>query len=259
MQRTLGQSSQADRRPSRIVVAEPTLALNPHEWCRATSGLLRGKLCEQLTSRPARNVAAGHFIYLDGAPARSIFFLKHGLVRTSRNSPDGDELVLQLHRPGEIFGETCFCTGRRHEHAEAVEPSEIVEILTEDLLAQLQRNPDAVRDLVGALCDRLGELSVRIQSLSFETAAERLARTLLILADTIGSVGPDGTHVVPYVRQDELARMVAARREVVSGLLNRLREDGLIDYSRKGGISVRRQALQSYLATRGNAPAKLAR
>jgi len=38
-----------------------------------------------------------------------------------------------------------------------------------------------------------------------------------------------------------------ARREVVSGLLNRLRERGLIRYSRKGPISVQRDALRSYL------------
>jgi CRP/FNR family transcriptional regulator len=228
-----------------------SLRHDPHDWCRAVSGMLRGNLCEQLARRPARHVVPGQFLYFAGEPAHSVFYLKSGLVRTGRTSPAGEEVILQLHRPGEIFGETCFCTGRRHEHAVALEPSETVEILTEDLLGQLQRNPEAMRDFVGTLCDRLGELSVRIQSLSFETTAERLARTLLVLADTLGANGPDGTHTVPYVRQDELARMVAARREVVSGILNRLREAGLIDYSRKGRISVHRQALETYLASLG--------
>jgi len=44
-----------------------------------------------------------------------------------------------------------------------------------------------------------------------------------------------------------LAQMVAARREVVSGLLNRLRERGLIHYSRKGAISVHRGALREFV------------
>jgi len=116
-----------------------------------------------------------------------------------------------------------------------------------DLLAQLQRNPGATRDLVTALCERLSDLSSRLQSLSFEPTIVRLVRTLLILADTLGEPAAEGTHIVHYVRQEQLAQMIAARREVVSGLLNRLRASGLIDYSRKGHICVHRDPLKAYL------------
>lgn len=85
---------------------------------------------------------------------------------------------------------------------------------------------------------------------------ERLARTLVILADTLGEDTPEGTHIVHYVRQEELAQMLAARREVVSGLLNRLRERGLISYSRKGEITVHRAPLQAYLDSLGKASGK---
>ena len=164
-------------------------------------------------------------------------------------------MILQLHRAGDILGESCFCTGERHEDALALEPSEVTEILIEDLLAQLQRNPDATRDLVMALCERLGDLSSRLQSLSFEPTIVRLVRTLLILADTLGETVAEGTHIVHYVRQEQLAQMIAARREVVSGLLNRLRASGLIDYSRKGHISVRRDPLKAYLDSLTSRPA----
>jgi CRP/FNR family transcriptional regulator, cyclic AMP receptor protein len=219
-----------------------------HQRCSVVSGLLRGRLCDQLLPRPARHVAAGQYLYLAGEAAKSIFFLRSGLVKTSRTSPAGDDMILQLHRAGDIIGESCFCTGERHEDALALEPSEVVEILIDDLLAQLQRNPEATRELVTALCERLGDLSSRLQSLSFEPTMVRLVRTLLMLADTLGEPATEGTHIVHYVRQEQLAQMIAARREVVSGLLNRLRASGLIDYSRKGHISVRRDPLKGYLA-----------
>jgi hypothetical protein len=41
--------------------------------------------------------------------------------------------------------------------------------------------------------------------------------------------------------------MIATRREVVSSLLNRPREMGLISYSRKGRLKVNTKALQTYL------------
>jgi CRP/FNR family transcriptional regulator, cyclic AMP receptor protein len=218
-----------------------------HERCSVVSGLLRGKLCDQLIPRPARHIAAGQYLYFAGQAARSVFLLTSGLVKTSRTSLAGDDMILQLHRAGDIFGESCFCTGERHEDALAMEPSEVMEIPIEDLLAQLQKNPDATRDLVVALCERLGDLSSRLQSLAFEPAIVRLVRTLLILADTLGEPAAEGTHIVHYVRQEQLAQMIAARREVVSGLLNRLRATGLIDYSRKGHIRVHRDPLKDYL------------
>lgn len=50
-----------------------------------------------------------------------------------------------------------------------------------------------------------------------------------------------------YIRQEDVARMTGARREVVSSLLNRLREKRVIGYSRKGSLRVDRAALESYV------------
>jgi len=256
MLRTLNNPAPPGSRPRELSSAgNAESRLAQHDRCRVVSGLLRGKLCDQLVSRPARHIAAGQYLYFAGEAAGSIFFLEKGLMKTSRTSSAGDDLILQLHRAGDILGESCFCTGKRHEDALALESSEIVEIRIEDLLIQLQRNPEATLDLVTALCERLGDLSNRLQSLSFEPAIVRLLRTLLILADTLGEAAPGGTQIVPYVRQEELAQMIAARREVVSGLLNRLRADGLIDYPRKGHISVHRNALKAYLDSLTGRPA----
>lgn len=220
-----------------------------HARCAALSGLLRGKLCEQLARRPSRRAAPGQFLYLIGEPAKSLYYVKSGLLKTSRVSPTGDEMILQLHRPGELLGELCFCTRTRREQAVTLEASEIVEILRDDLLAQVRRTPEIAEDLLVALSERLGEIHGRLESLAFEPAAERLARTLLMLADTLGEVTPTGVHIAHYVKQEELAQMISARREVVSGLLNRFRASGLISYSRKGQISVQRAALERYVSS----------
>ena len=224
-----------------------TPAPGQHAQCLALSGLFRGKLCEQLTGRPARRAASGEFLYFAGEPARSLYFLRRGLVKTSRVAPDGRELILQLHQSGAIFGELCFCTGERREQAATLAASEVVEIPRDDLLAQLARNPEAMLDLIAVTCERLADAQSRLESVSFESAMERLVRTLLQMADALGEAAPDGTHIAHYITQEALAQLIAARREVVSGLLNRLRDRGLIDYPRKGRIRVHRQALETYL------------
>jgi CRP/FNR family cyclic AMP-dependent transcriptional regulator len=82
---------------------------------------------------------------------------------------------------------------------------------------------------------------------------ERLIRALLKLAADFGETSAAGTHIGHYIKQDELAKIVGARREVVSGLLNRLRNSGHISYSPRGFIAVNRAALQAYVDARASA------
>ena len=63
---------------------------------------------------------------------------------------------------------------------------------------------------------------------------ERLVRTLGRLADEFGEPDGEWIRLTHYFRQDDLAQMIGARREVVSTLLNQLREQGLITYATQG-------------------------
>ena len=75
----------------------------------------------------------------------------------------------------------------------------------------------------------------------------RLTRTLLGLAEDLGETTPLGTQITHHITQEELARLIGARREVVSSLLNQLRMAGLISYTRRGLIIVNRQAVRELL------------
>ena len=64
----------------------------------------------------------------------------------------------------------------------------------------------------------------------------------------MGEPAGKGIAIPHYIKQEELAHLVGARREVVSGLLgNRLREKGLISYPRKGRVEMDPARLETYL------------
>ena len=73
---------------------------------------------------------------------------------------------------------------------------------------------------------------------------ERLIRTLGRLAGEFGVPEGEWIRLTHYFRQDDLAQMIGARREVVSTLLNQLRDEGLITYARKDGLLLRRTGLE---------------
>jgi CRP-like cAMP-binding protein len=218
-----------------------------HTQCLALSSLFRGQLCDQLTERAGRNFAPGEFIYLSGDRAESICFLRRGLVKSCVVSESGEELILSVYKTGTIFGEFCLCDGERREQVVAMEESEVVEIGFDDLLAHLQQNRQALNDFLVSVCQRLSGAYDQLRAFSFDSTQERLARTLLKLTGELGRPTPEGMEIAHYIKQEELAQMIAASREVVSSSLNRLRELGLISYSRKGRLTVNIQALQTYL------------
>jgi CRP/FNR family transcriptional regulator, cyclic AMP receptor protein len=230
------------------VTARPAAALLPdHTGCQALSGRIRGRLCQQLAGGPGRRLEIGERLYSMGQPATSLYLVRRGLLKTSIISSGGQERTLRLYPTGEILGELCLCTGERREEAVALEPSEVVEIPADVLLRRLREDPEAAMDLAAALCEHLAQAQEGLRNLSFASVTERVARALLELADRLGSSEAGITRIEYYITQEELARMVGARREVVSGLLNRFRDEGLISYTRRGLIRIDRNALQRYV------------
>ncbi|MGH7627973.1 MAG: Crp/Fnr family transcriptional regulator [Gemmatimonadales bacterium] len=224
-----------------------------HSQCVVLSNRFRGRLCEDLARRPARHLAAGEFVYLMGDVARSVYLVQRGLVKTAVISPGGQELTLRIHQPGDVFGELCLCSGERREQAVALEASEVVTITLEMLVARLRQDPLAALDLASVTCEHLAEAYDRLRSLSADPTMHRLARTLMDLAAGVGESAPDGTLVLHYITQQELAHLIGARREVVSSLLNRLRGRGFIRYSRRSPITVDPDALRAFLESFGHA------
>ncbi len=227
----------------RAQVSEPWLAEEPwdasdHGRCVALSSLFRGGLCEQLASGPARHIAAGQALYHMGGEARSVFLIRRGLVKTSVLSSRGHELTLRLFVAGDIMGEVCLCAGERREQAVALEASDVVEIPIERLVAKLLQNPREALDFSLMLCERIADAEERLRSLATDPVLERLVRTLVTLTVDLGEPIAEGTQISHHFSQAELARIVGARREVISGLMNRLREQGLIRYTRGGLIVV---------------------
>ena len=218
-----------------------------HSQCVAVSELLRGKLCDELARRRARQVQPGELLYHMGEPARSVYLIRRGLIKTAMVSPGGQELTLRIHKAGDILGELCLCVDERREQAVALEESEVVEIPLELLLARLRRDPQAALDFATAATGHLLQTYQRLQSLSVEPAMGRLTRTLLDLASQVGETTVQGTQIAHRITQEELARLIGARREVVSSLLNQLRKAGFISYSRRGFIVIDREALGGLL------------
>ena len=74
-----------------------------------------------------RECGAGQVIYGPEYPSTSIYLLVAGKVRLSQFAADGTEVLLDIVRPEEIFGESAFLDSRNvSERATAAEPSTVM-------------------------------------------------------------------------------------------------------------------------------------
>lgn len=184
-------------------------------------------------------------LYHVGADARSVFLVRHGLVKASTVSQSGQEITLRVYKSGDVLGELCLCTGQRREQAVALEETDVIEVPVDRFIARLQEDPRIAIEFATTACERLADAHERLRSIALDPVLGRLVQTLLTLAKDLGEQTPMGTELTHHFAQGELARIVGARREVVSTLLNRLRDKGFVSYTRGGRMCIDRVRLQN--------------
>jgi CRP/FNR family cyclic AMP-dependent transcriptional regulator len=102
----------------------------------------------------AQQVEVRHFpkyktIFRTGDPGGRAFVTQSGLVRVSMTDAVGEEVVVDMAGPGEIFGLSSLLAGASHlTTASAVENTVVIEVDRNDLEILLQRKPLAGLDML---------------------------------------------------------------------------------------------------------------
>lgn len=183
------------------------------------------KLAASLRSRVHRRAfAAGAYLAREGEPANSLFVIERGLVRVTRTSRQGRELVLRILSKGETLGElgVLDAAGIRTATAVAVEPTSCVMLSKDDLHAAIRSTPELGLRLLASLVAYVQRKDEELTDIAFLDVPGRIARKLLELADKHGEAVPGGVRIGIRVPQAELAAMVGASRENVNRALGQL-------------------------------------
>jgi CRP/FNR family transcriptional regulator len=193
----------------------------------------------------------GQSIYGPEMVSRSIYLVIAGTVGISQIAEDGRELLLQLARPDELFGESAFLGDPgRLEKAEAIEKAELMSWSISDMESLIARRPLLALALLQFLAQRNAELTRRIESLSIDSVERRLARSLISLSGRLGTPEADGSvRMMPFTH-GLLSRYVGTTREIVTQHMNRFRKQGYVTYSRQG-IRLNRGTLMAVLSRSG--------
>ena len=166
-------------------------------------------------------------------------------------SDDGHEAIARIVCTGEFFGESCL-VGKRslNEAAVALITLRRMAWTSSEIEQQVEHDPHLGIVLSRYLVAQCMGLQDRIESAACYKTPERVMVALVELANHLGTAMPDGTTRVPATTHHVMAQFVGTSREIITSQMNRLRQTGLITYSRKH-IDLDLPALLEELRQRG--------
>jgi CRP-like cAMP-binding protein len=175
-------------------------------------------------------------IFLEGDPADRLWVVSSGQVKIIKHTSDGQENLLEVITPGEMFGGASLLLVTHPATAVAMTATTALSIERQSYLQLIRLYPDIALRIIDLLGERL-QVAMKMRALAVERADVRVANILLKLCDKAGEVTAEGTRInLPLSRQD-LADMAGTTIETAIRVMSRLRKEGLV-HTEPGGYIV---------------------
>lgn len=187
-------------------------------------------------------------IYGPGQVSTSFYLVIDGKVKVCHIPDDGRQVVVDIYRTDEFFGETAFLDLHlQDEQAVALEDTKLMSWTTSEIEDIATHSPRLAIALLQILARRSIEFRDRIASFSADSVARRLARALVGFSERMGERNvEDGSVQMMAFTHELLSQYVGTSREIITLCMNQFRRQGYLNYSRKG-ILLHGDALREWL------------
>ncbi len=185
------------------------------------AGLPREELEQLAAAMRRRSYRRGEVIFHEGDPGETLHLVCQGRLKAVLASESGEEAVLRIISPGQIFGEMALLDGApRSATVVALEPVETASLSRRDFVALLGRSPAAVEGLLAGMAQMIRNLTTEVGDLVFLDHQGRLAKKLLELAEAHGRPLAGGAIEIDLtLTLEELAAMIGTTRQTISKIL----------------------------------------
>ncbi len=208
------------------------------------SGLSPDETRQVMDGATSRRVPRGDVLFRQDEPAEALWAVAEGRVKLSQVSAAGQEIVVRLLAPGDVFAAIAVLDGKAYPFtAAATEPSRVV-LWPRRRLAGLFRDvPRFERNVLDVVGAHSREMIERFRELATEAVPQRLARALLRLAGA-RAVGDAESAVLAGITRQDLAQMAGTTLFTVSRILSEWQDRGIVETGRGKVVLRERRALE---------------
>ncbi len=120
------------------------------------------------------SLAKGDYLFHQGDPVANFHYVKTGKIKLTRNTIEGGQALIYVALSGEMFAEASLFFGEYHCSAVADSESEIVAYRKSTLLAYLEQNPAAMKDMLKVFAGQVRDLRAINEIKNIHSAKERI-------------------------------------------------------------------------------------
>ena len=189
------------------------------------------------------NAPAEQVLLLSQDEGEGPLIILEGLAKVRAFSADGEEVVMAVLGPGDLFGEmSVLLGGVRSADVIALTALEVVRLMAAPFREQLHRDARLPLALARLQAERLSTLNRRF----LQRGGDAASRVLSVLLDLAlrWSRGRDAGVQIPPLPQRELAAMAGLSRETTSRTVTQLRQRGVLSVDEHGTRLLNLEALR---------------
>jgi CRP/FNR family cyclic AMP-dependent transcriptional regulator len=176
-----------------------------------------------------RHFNPGEHLMHQDEPGDPVLFLRQGHVKATFVEPQGKEIVLGFHGPGDVLGELSFVHAEpRSSNVVAIEPIEAQALAAADFRAFLGQRPGAALALFDAIGRRFRDANRTQVQFGASDTIGRIAARLAELCERHGHQNREGIEIRLPVTQQDLGGWTGASRAGVASALRTMRGLGWI-------------------------------
>jgi CRP-like cAMP-binding protein len=176
----------------------------------------------------------GEVIFSQGEKADQMFLIKAGRVKLSKLTREGGEIILDLRKGGDFIGENILHEEIDYPLSATCLADTLTCGFTKKIFEKLVLDyPSIGLQVIKNLSKRMAVLSDRVESIALTTIAEKLYRSLLLVASEYGKKESKGFVIDLPFTHEELSFLVGVHRVSITRAMKELRRAGRIIQNKK--------------------------
>ncbi len=154
--------------------------VNTLRGCQLFAGLPPTDLGQIADICGAKSLAKGDYLFHEGDPAIGFYVVQQGAVNVHRVNAAGKEQVIHVFRASDSFAEVALASATGYPaDARAIEPTQVLLVQKDGILALLRRQPELALRMLGSLSSHLRVLVGQLEDLTLKDVETRLANWLM--------------------------------------------------------------------------------
>ena len=177
--------------------------------------------------KTSKVVKKGEVIFDEGDHLNGVFCISDGICKVSKMSSNGRDQIIHLVQKGDILGERSLVSDEvANLKATAINDMEVCFIPREEIIKDLEKNPEFSMNVLKDLASSLKSADNVIVDMAQKTVKQRLAEMLINLEDKFGHDVENVLNI--HLSREDIANIIGTATESAIRLLSEFKKEGVI-------------------------------